>query len=84
MTPEEVKSFLKNSHELGIHRNRIIKRLERASLSGLKRFADAIEVLSDGELDGIALECERMALEKMKNIQPDHEGEENEEVCGPL
>jgi hypothetical protein len=80
VTPEEVKSFLKNSHELGIQRNRIIKRLERASLSGLKRFADAIEVLSDEELDGIALECERMALRNCGSMQPDYEAEINESV----
>jgi len=84
MTKEEREAFLKNSHELYHQRGRIVRRLDRASSQGLKRFADALEVLSDDELDIIANECERMALEKLKTTvferQPDHEQESNEEI----
>jgi hypothetical protein len=74
--------FLKDTHELYYQRGRILKRLERASLVGLTRFADAIEVLSDEDLDCIGKECERMALERVKNSQPDEAGEQetNEEI----
>lgn len=63
---KERQAFLKDSHELYHQRGRIVRRLNGASSQGLKRFADALEVLSNDELDIIAKECERMAQEKMK------------------
>lgn len=93
MTKEERDVFLKDVHERYHQRARILRRLEKASIKGLSRFADAIEVLSDEDLDLIALECERIAQEKMKALldhaetsvfqrQPDENGEQeqNEEI----
>lgn len=76
------QAFLKDTHECYHQRGRILRRLERASIVGLTRFADAIEVLSDEDLDSIGKECERMALERVKNSQPDESGEEepNQEI----
>jgi len=58
---------LKNAHDLYYHRGRILKRLTRASAKGLARFADAIEILTDEDLDAIALECERMAIKRLED-----------------
>ena len=74
----EPNPFLKDAFELGFQRNRIIRRLERASAKGLARFADAVEVLDDEDLDLVAKYCEELAEQYVFEEQPDESGEERE------
>jgi hypothetical protein len=42
-------------------RNRILRRLDRASTEGLKKFAEVLEALSDPDLDRMARYAEALA-----------------------
>jgi hypothetical protein len=61
--------ILEEAHEVYFQGGRILKRLCKASVKGLTRFADALSVLSDEDLDMLALECERLARLRVEEFE---------------
>jgi flagellar motor switch protein FliG len=77
---ESKEVILKDAHDLYYHRGRILKRLNRASVSMLARFADALETISDEDLDAIAQEIERLALKRVEEFYNEAESYASPEI----